>query len=332
MSEKELDIVQRQDGPIMSVTISAGASTTELAQRARLIDETYRKIMKRDVHFGVIPGTSGKPSLLKAGAEKLLSLFNLGAMNPVIKETLLPEGHREYRITIDIKHYPTDRLVGCGIGLCSTMESKYRYRNVADFEVTGEVIPRDAKEKKKEYRQKGYGMKLVDGSWEWVKYGDSEKSENPDIADQYNTVLKMAVKRALVAGTLVVTGASDIFTQDVEDFATMGKDDDDAPPAEGGQGTVTKPPAPPTKPKVTVVEGPHIIDAIMGDVQEKKLEDGKLYYIADIGNGKTAGTVNKEIAEKAASVTGKCKIEVRQGRRPGSLVLLDVVSVEEAVE
>ena len=223
ITEEGIEVTRREAGPLMAITISAGASTTELAQRARLIDETYKKIMKKDVHYGVIPGTSSKPSLLKAGAEKLLSLFNLGAMNPVIKETLLPEGHREYRITIDIKHYPTDKLVGCGIGLCSTMESKYRYRNVADYEVTGEVIPRDAKEKKKEYREKGYGMKKVDGEWEWVKYGDSEKSENPDIADQYNTVLKMAVKRALVAGTLVVTGASDIFTQDIEDYVDMGE-------------------------------------------------------------------------------------------------------------
>ena len=42
--------------------------------------------------------------------------------------------------------------------------------------------------------------------------------ENEDIADVYNTVLKMAKKRALVDATLTATAASDIFTQDVEDF------------------------------------------------------------------------------------------------------------------
>lgn len=322
-TEAALSVATRHVGPITAITISAGASTTELAQRARLIDETYRKIMKKDVHYGVIPGTSGKPSLYKAGAEKLLSLFNLGTMNPIIEERLLPEGHREYRIVIDIKHYPTDKLVGCGIGLCTTMESKYRYRNTADYEVTGEVIPRDAKEKKKEYRQQGYGMKLVDGSWEWVKYGDSEKSENPDIADQYNTVLKMAVKRALVAGTLVVTGASDIFTQDIEDYVDMGEDV--THPAVTPKDSLPKP----APKKVTVVEGVQIIDAVIGDVQEKKLDDGKLYYIIDIGNGKTAGTINKELAEQAAEVEGECRIEVRPGRRPGSLVLLKIIPPEE---
>ena len=44
------------------------------------------------------------------------------------------------------------------------------------------------------------------------------KAENPDIADTYNTVLKMAKKRAHVDAIITVTAASDIFTQDVEDL------------------------------------------------------------------------------------------------------------------
>jgi hypothetical protein len=40
---------------------------------------------------------------------------------------------------------------------------------------------------------------------------------NPDLADTYNTVLKMADKRALIAAVLNGTAASDVFTQDVED-------------------------------------------------------------------------------------------------------------------
>ena len=42
--------------------------------------------------------------------------------------------------------------------------------------------------------------------------------ENSDLADTYNTVLKMAKKRALVDATLTATAASDIFTQDLEDY------------------------------------------------------------------------------------------------------------------
>ncbi len=44
--------------------------------------------------------------------------------------------------------------------------------------------------------------------------------KNPDIADQTNTILKMAQKRAFVAATLIATNTSDYFTQDMEDFIT----------------------------------------------------------------------------------------------------------------
>ena len=39
-----------------------------------------------------------------------------------------------------------------------------------------------------------------------------------NVADVANTVLKMAKKRAMVDGILTVTGASDIFTQDIEEL------------------------------------------------------------------------------------------------------------------
>src|SRR5205085_1753732 len=41
---------------------------------------------------------------------------------------------------------------------------------------------------------------------------------NPDIADQVNTIQKMAQKRALVAATLLAVNASEFFTQDLEDM------------------------------------------------------------------------------------------------------------------
>jgi hypothetical protein len=49
-----------------------------------------------------------------------------------------------------------------------------------------------------------------------VRAGDKVEHDNP--ADYYNTVLKMAKKRAHVDAVLTATAASDIFTQDVEDM------------------------------------------------------------------------------------------------------------------
>jgi len=203
--------------------LSAGA----IREQVNLIQEVMKSVMEgptkdnpTGVHYGIIPGTGNKPSLYKAGAEKLSLVFRLrpimndGADITVVE---LGAGHREYRVKCHIIDARGNEIA-TGVGSCSTMESKYRYRNSSDYEIIGNDIPKDAKERKDEYRKQGFGMKKVDGVWCWVKYKNDAKVENPDIADTYNTVLKMGKKRAYVDGILSATAASDIFTQDVEDL------------------------------------------------------------------------------------------------------------------
>jgi hypothetical protein len=187
------------------------------------VKELMSNCMQDNVHYGKIPGCGKKPTLLQPGAQKLTMMFGMADTYDV-KQTDFPNGHREYRATCKLIAKSNGMTQGEGVGLCTTMEKKYRYRNVADFQVTGEPIPADSKERKKEYRKQGYGMKMVDGSWEWVKYNDSAQQENPDIADTYNTVLKMACKRALVAAVLNTLAVSDVFTQDVEDLGQYSID------------------------------------------------------------------------------------------------------------
>lgn len=191
----------------------------ELKNRANMVTEIKRQIMKNGTHFGTIPGCGDKPTLLKNGAELLCMAFKL-APEAKVEISDLGNGHREYTVTTTLVSITTGTPIATGLGSCSTMESKYRYRN--DTEVTGQKIPADAKERKAEYRRQGYGMKKVNGNWEWVRF---VKIENPDIADQYNTVLKMASKRSLVDATLKATGGSCEFTQDIEDMGTPPQND-----------------------------------------------------------------------------------------------------------
>ncbi|MCU0824999.1 MAG: hypothetical protein MUF77_10200, partial [Leptospira sp.] len=151
----------------------------------------------------------------KSGAEKLAFTFRL---DPEYKTEIhdLGNGHREVIVTCTIFSSETERRLGSGRGSCSTLETKYRYRGNS-FEITEDDIPQDYKEKKEHYRKQGFGAKQVDGQWRWVRFL-GERAENPDIADQYNTVLKMAQKRAFIAATLTVLAVSDMFTQDAEDF------------------------------------------------------------------------------------------------------------------
>ena len=219
--------------------IQGERSVTEVGQQVQKIQELMGAVMKKDEHYGVIPGTN-RPSLLKPGAEKLCFVFRLAPEFEVAIDNF-PNGHREYRITCRLRSMTSGVIVGEGVGSCSTMESKYRYRNNSDYEVLDEPIPDDSKERKSEYRKQGFGMKKVDGSWCWVKYSSTERVENPDIADVYNTVLKMAKKRAHIDATITACAASDIFTQDVEDTVDPEPEDNgnDGRPR-GNHGTKSK--------------------------------------------------------------------------------------------
>lgn len=191
----------------------------QIVYQTTQVKALINKAMQDGVHYGIIPGCGRKPTLLQPGAQKLMLMFGLADSYQIV-QTDHPNGHREYQVTCTLTSKQTGQIQGNGIGLCSTMEKKYRYRNASDYEITDQPIPDDAREHKQEYRKQGFGMKKIDGVWHWVKYREGQV-ENPDIADTYNTVIKMACKRALIAAVLNTLAVSDTFTQDVEDFAVI---------------------------------------------------------------------------------------------------------------
>lgn len=214
-------------------------------QRVNLIQEVMRQVMKEETHYGTLPGCP-KPSLYKPGAEVLRVTFNLGQSIPNWQVKDLPGGHREAIVTIAIKDQ-RERIVSEGIGSCTTLESKYRYRK-GEGENTGKFVPKeywDAKRANNLNKMheilggKGYATRKVDGLWYIFKAGD-EKVEHTDPADYYNTILKMAKKRAFVDAILTATGASDIFTQDIEDMDL----DDEAKPAQQPKAAAPREPEP----------------------------------------------------------------------------------------
>lgn len=207
---------------VISVAEQAPVPVEVLRQQVQAIQSVMQKVMQKDVHFGVIPGTGKKPSLLKAGAEKICMLFRLIPEFNVTRNNLARD-HVEYEVICTLKN-PRGEVMGQGVGLCSTMESKYRWRQGAracpSCGCQGTIIKGKA-----EYgggwlcfaKKGGCGQKFDDGDTS-IESQNVDKIENPDLADQYNTVLKMAKKRAHVDATITATAASDIFTQDVEDM------------------------------------------------------------------------------------------------------------------
>jgi len=174
-------------------------SAVDIRQRVNLVQEIMRSLMKQDTHYGVIPGTK-KPSLYKPGAEMLCVTFRIADKYEV--EDLTVNGMARYRVRCIGEHQITGIVLGEGWGECSSHEEKYKWRGAIcpeEFEVTPESLRRIKFNK---------------------SYGKVEKKEQirTESADQANTILKMACKRAKIAMTLNVTGASDIFTQDIEDL------------------------------------------------------------------------------------------------------------------
>lgn len=200
--------------------IEGELSVAQVLAQVQKIQDLMRSGMKDNEHFGIIPGTNNKPTLLKPGAEKLCLMFRLA---PEYDSGERYDGdHLTIKSKCVLTHIPTGRRLGSGEGSCSTKEVKYAYRQASRKCPTcgKEAIIRG----KKEYgggwlcfkRKDGCGAKFKDGD-ATIEGQQVGRIPNEDLADQYNTILKMANKRSLIAAVLNVTAASDIFTQDLED-------------------------------------------------------------------------------------------------------------------
>ena len=193
-----------------------------VAQHTKIVD-VMQAVMRPDVHYGIIPGVRN-PSLFKAGAETLLVALRL-APHYVSEKIWHDDGHLTVSVVCTLKHIQTGLEIATGEGLCSSRESRYAYRqeNRECPECGKAAIIKGKQEygggwvcfKKKE----GCGAKWADGTEQAQAFESAEigRVDNPDLADTFNTVLKMADKRALIAAVLNGTAASDVFTQDVED-------------------------------------------------------------------------------------------------------------------
>lgn len=219
----EVAVIQPQS----NTALQAGGARMEIAaikDRLQAVEEVMRGAMVKGSHYGTIPGCGNKPTLLKPGAEMLGMMFRLA---PVLKVSIseIGNGHREYTVTCSMTSINSGEIWAEGIGSCSTMESKYRYRG-AMAEDTGKPVPKaywDAKKAGDSIACRtilggAEFSALKDASGNWTIQKKTGKAENPDIADAYNTCLKMAKKRAQIDATLSALGCSHLFTQDLEDL------------------------------------------------------------------------------------------------------------------
>lgn len=228
-------------------------SVDTIVQRKKKIEEVMHAVMKEGEHYGKVGGMQ-KPTLMKAGAEVLATVFGL-APTFKITRTDLEGGHREYEIVCTLTQFQTGAVLGEGVGSCSTMESKYRWRKGSrECPECGSTTALFKSKDRPEWfcwkKKNGCGSTFPDND-ERITSQNTERVENPDVADTYNTVLKMAKKRAQVDATLTAVGASDILTQDLEDLGPDQRRDDApavGPMPSARTSAASSTPAPATKP------------------------------------------------------------------------------------
>jgi len=262
-------------------------SVADLNTNIKIIQDVMKNVMVEGVHYGVIPGCGKKPTLLKPGAEVLMATFHL-AGEPVIND-LSTSDEMRYQITMRILYAPTGVFLGSGVGEASSNEKKYKWREAVcdeEFEATPENM-------RQIYWKKG---------WNGAK-ATSVKQVRANMSDIANTVLKMGKKRSQSDAVLSVTGASSLFTQDIEDMREILNKADNKSTT-----TSTKPPQSKSKPKDT---GDGKATCFIQEIKEfngiykSGKNKGKDYIKTGIvgDNGITYGTFDKALGTFAK----KCK-------------------------
>lgn len=189
--QSETAIVVRDN----NLAVAKPLTVTEIIAQVNLIQEVMAKVMQEGEHFGKIPGCGDKPTLLKAGAEKLKLTFRFAARysgddNP----RDMGNGHREYIIRAELFTIGGNVFVGAGVGSCSTLEAKYRYRT-GPRTPTEVPVPKaywdlrqsDPRKAQEMIGGKGFST-MKDDAGQWVICEQGEKVEHDNPADYYNCV------------------------------------------------------------------------------------------------------------------------------------------------
>lgn len=190
----EIQAVENQSSTMSVVTkhdVAAAKEQREILRNfiksqlvcAQFTDHTKPNYLEGD--YGIIPGTN-KNCLFKQGAEKLQKLFKLGTRFTKTDSIIDREQNfAMFTYKAEVFHLATGKVIAEQEGTANSQEVKYKNRTVwKNVNVNG-----------KQVRQ-------------------SIQEETP-IFDVLNTLMKMAQKRAMVGATILATGASEFFTQDM---------------------------------------------------------------------------------------------------------------------
>lgn len=231
----------RRDAPIEGGGLTkAGLDHTR--DQLVLLENFVKGVLKPDRDYGVIPGTNGKPTLLKPGAANIVAAFNCHIEPTVDESTVDPvKSFVSYEVHVDIVSNQSGQVMARGFAQANSYEDKWRYRNASP------KCPQCGKEAilKSKYKPGFYCYNKKGGcganfppDTEEITGQETGRVENENPLSQANTIKKIAIKRATTDAALQLPGVARFFTQDFDDQSGHPEEADDVP-AE----------APPAKPK-----------------------------------------------------------------------------------
>lgn len=265
----------------------------------------HKDIMERDTHYGVIPGTGNKPTLLKPGAELLCKLHHL--VPTFDQRTIIGDGvtapHIRVLSTCSL-HYETEDgpIVAQGVGASNSWEKKYRYRDAQRRcpKCGAAAIFRSKYPDRKTAEMGWYCFDKRGGCG--ATFGENDAAirdqqlgqiENPDPYDGENTLEKMSAKRAQTDATLRATATSGLFSQDQEDAVEAASKAENGHPEQPKQAPAKPAQRPPAQgqpgARIVTAEGPPpVICADAPADRPHEIEPTKTWTAARVANETTA--------------------------------------------
>lgn len=218
--EQALTVIEAPSQGAWAVPIS------EVKARVAAVRQLMADVLEEGADYDKIPGVD-KPSLTQVGGQTLMQLLN--ARPDFEKMAFIEDFDRplfNYVLKCNLISLRTGEIIGAGVGSCNSHESKYRWRQSQRKcpKCGAEAILRSKFPDKNTKDLGWYCFSKKGGCGAQFKGGDpaiinqqTGRTENEDVADQANTILKMAKKRAMVDATLNATGANRLFTQDLDE-------------------------------------------------------------------------------------------------------------------
>lgn len=226
-------------------------AVTGIQQLLSVVRRMRELVFVEGTDFGSIPGTNNKPVLLLPGMEKLLRALHL--VPKYVPLTVIEDFDKPlfvYRYECQLVDTETGMIVGAAIGSANSHESKWRWREQKRTcpKCGAEAINRSKYAPKNNpsaepgwycYSKQGGCGAEFSANDTTITEQTIGRIENPDVADQMNTIDKIAQKRALSSAIKTAAAVSELFTVDLEDMPGFNVAVNE--PEEMVQGTAIKP-------------------------------------------------------------------------------------------